>query len=184
MSISRLVEKAKRVLEQMPEAARTWPKPLNLYATTTGAEINVHGWHRALLVEDVNKQPLEESLRVLEERMLQAPPPIWLPDPSEGLEGFYQDEFTTLLNRLPVVIDEPGDYVTRSGRKVSIHAIDRRQVGANSQFLRHECTAFEAKGQVWAEIRGKLQPCGYDIWHISGFYGAGGQSPLDIVGKA
>lgn len=74
-----------------------------------------------------------------------------------------------LLQDRPVIVTGPGDYVTRSGRRVTIRAIQ----GPGT---------FSAKGAVWREFRGRVVPRGYDIWHPSGAHVAVGESGLDIVG--
>ncbi len=66
-------------------------------------------------------------------------------------------------------ITEPGDYVTRDGRRVTIHTIG----GAGS---------FPVKGSVWRMFRGKLRPKGYEIWMENGSHMPLGQHGLDIVG--
>lgn len=95
--------------------------------------------------------------------------------------SFAQLPTTTPFNRLPIVIDGVGDYVTRSGKRVTIHQIKVYAPQPN-QPLRHEVTSFEAKGSVWRKVRGKEQAADYDIWHLSGRW-AVGESPRDIVGK-
>lgn len=96
--------------------------------------------------------------------------------------SFAQLPTTTPMNRLPLVIDGPGDYVTRSGVRVTIHEV-RLYAPTPMSNLRHEVTAFEAKGSPWRKVAGKLQPCGYDVWHLSGRLRAVKEHPEDIVGK-
>lgn len=93
---------------------------------------------------------------------------------------FAQLATTTPRNRQPLVIVEPGDYITRDGRRVTIHALELYAPAPN-QPLRHEVTAFEAKGSVWRTVRGVSKPNDYSAWHLSGAYSGIGESPLDIV---
>ena len=95
--------------------------------------------------------------------------------------SFAQLATTTPMNRLPVVIDGPGEYVTRSGKRVTIRDIKVYASQPNGP-LRHEVTAFEAKGEVWRKTNTKLLK-DWDIWHLSGRYRAVGEHRLDIVGK-
>lgn len=80
-----------------------------------------------------------------------------------------------LMADLPCIIDEPGDYVTRSGARVTIHEIDSRP-----EFI---ARGFAAKGSRWRMFRGKVCPRGGDIWHVSGRWSGNGESARDIVGK-
>lgn len=77
------------------------------------------------------------------------------------------------LNDLPTVIEAVGDYVTRDGRRVTIHEIKSSTPGT---------TSFPAKGSVWRMSRGKDRPGGLDIWHPSGRNQAQRESTRDIVG--
>lgn len=97
--------------------------------------------------------------------------------------SFAQLPDTAPMNRLPIVIDEPGDYLTRSGRRVTIHQICMHAPEPNGP-LRHSVTAFEAKGAIWRVFRGKDQPMGYEIWHLSGRILTHAEMPMDIVAKA
>lgn len=81
---------------------------------------------------------------------------------------------TTPLNALPVIIDGPGDYVTRDDRRVTIHEI---KPGTP------ETTTFSAKGAVWSMYRGKERSRGLDIWHVSGRNQPQRESTRDIVGR-
>lgn len=74
----------------------------------------------------------------------------------------------TTLSDLPVIIEAPGDYLTRDGRRVTIHEIKGP-------------STFSAKGHLWRMFRGKYVPKNYDIWHVSGRYKAVGESPEDII---
>lgn len=83
-----------------------------------------------------------------------------------------------MLNRLPTIIDEPGIYLTRTGRRVKIHAVDTRPRPDP------EVTAFTAKGAIESTLRGKTAFRGFDVWHISGRAFALKESTRDIVAKA
>jgi hypothetical protein len=95
--------------------------------------------------------------------------------------SFAQLANTLPINRKALVITGPGDYVTRDGRRVTIHAVVPYAPLPNGA-PRHELTAFEAKGAVWAMFRGTMRPRGLSIWHLSGNYRGLQPSPLDIVG--
>lgn len=83
-------------------------------------------------------------------------------------------------NKLPVIIDGPGVYITRSGRRVLIHAVEFY----SGEYDRLEVTAFEAKGAVERMFRGKPRFRGLESWHVSGRNKACNElSPLDIVTK-
>jgi hypothetical protein len=82
-----------------------------------------------------------------------------------------EKEMTNLLSELPVVVTSPGDYLTRSGKRVQI-----REISGNG--------SFNAKGAVYREFRGRTVARGFDIWHPSGCYRAVGEHGLDIVGPA
>lgn len=86
-------------------------------------------------------------------------------------------------NKLPVIIDGPGVYITRNGKRVNIHAV-KLYNDPTGTYDRLEVTAFEAKGAVERMFRGKPKFKGYDIWHVSGRYKACNElHPLDIIGK-
>ena len=78
------------------------------------------------------------------------------------------------LNDLPVVVDGPGDYVTRDGRRVTIREVHDSTPGT---------TSFGAKGSLWTERRGVLRARGHDIWHISGRHMVLRETSRDIVGR-
>lgn len=82
----------------------------------------------------------------------------------------------TFLNDLPPIVTGPGEYVTRSGRRVTV----RRVTAGEGDFT--GATAFRVKGSVWRVYRGKSRPCGYSIWHVSGRAFPQSESKLDIVG--
>lgn len=65
------------------------------------------------------------------------------------------------LNSLPTVITGVGDYLTRDGRRVTIH-------GMKDAPDDPDVTSFRAEGLVWQMFRGKVVPRDYTIWHVSG----------------
>ena len=79
-------------------------------------------------------------------------------------------------NQLPVIIDSPGDYRTRSGKRVTIHEIKPKKAG-------HDCMEFCAKGSFWKSHseRRKKTECG--IWHVSGLSRGIGTHQSDITEK-
>lgn len=77
-------------------------------------------------------------------------------------------------NELPVIIDSPGDYVTRDGRRVTIRQV--RDTGPGT-------TSFGAVGGVWRTLRGVTRPRGHDIWHVSGRHLVLRESPQDVIGR-
>lgn len=85
----------------------------------------------------------------------------------------------TTLNQLPVIIQGSGTYNLRNGGQAVIHRIEPYQGEHN----RLEVTAFEAKGALIKLFRGKLQPRGYAIWHVSGRALPFKETPLDIVSR-
>lgn len=76
-----------------------------------------------------------------------------------------------LLHELPTIIDKPGIYVLRDGRKAVIHHIEGP-------------ATFCAKGSVYRAFRGKMRPRGYRGWHPSGRANAVAPHPSDIVAWA
>lgn len=76
-------------------------------------------------------------------------------------------------NTLPVLIDAPGEYVTRDGRRVTIREVRTDTPGT---------TSFGATGGVWKKVRGVTKARSVDVWHISGRHMVLRESPLDIVG--
>lgn len=95
--------------------------------------------------------------------------------------SFAQLPTTLAINSLPLVITGPGDYKTRDGRRVTIRSIVPYAPLPNGN-LRHEVTAFEAKGSLWKMYRGQPRPRTPDIWHLSGRNLPAGEQPRDIVG--
>ena len=85
------------------------------------------------------------------------------------------DGAATPLNELPVVVDGPGDYATRDGRRVTIHEVKPPS--------RADVTSFGASGAVWKDYRGGERPRGYALWHASGRSMPLEERPSDIVGR-
>lgn len=77
-------------------------------------------------------------------------------------------------NDLPVVVSGPGDYVSRDGRRITVHEV--RAAGEP------DTTVFAATGSVWREFRGKVRPRGFCTWHVSGRRLPLDEAPSDIVG--
>lgn len=75
-----------------------------------------------------------------------------------------------MLKDLPVIIDGPGDYTTRNGRRVTIHAIKGP-------------STFAAKGSIWKHKDRMGTNPDYGIWHVSGRFVFVGEHSLDIVKK-
>lgn len=94
--------------------------------------------------------------------------------------SFAQLPTTTPMNRLPLVITEPGDYITRGGLRATVHEI-KVYVPTPLSNLRHEVTVFEAKGTIWYPSGKSTRPV-YNIWHLSGRHAMIEEHPLDIVG--
>ena len=72
---------------------------------------------------------------------------------------------------LPVIVTKPGDYVTRDGRRVTIHEVNQAT----------EYT-YRAKGAFWKMYRGKIRPRGFQVWHLSGRLDVVRETAGDIVG--
>ena len=75
------------------------------------------------------------------------------------------------LDTLPTVIDGPGEYLCRDGRRALIHAT----TGTGT---------FSCRGARYRVFRGQERAKGLFIWHPSGRYYAVDESPYDIVAKA
>ena len=76
------------------------------------------------------------------------------------------------LDSLPTVIDGPGEYLCRDGRRALIHSTNG-SIGT-----------FSCRGARYRMFRGKERARGLFIWHPSGRYYAVEESPYDIVAKA
>ena len=81
----------------------------------------------------------------------------------------------TALNDMSVIVDGPGEYVTRNGGRATVFEVKQ---GGNP-----ETTRFDAKGDVWRKVRGKFRPVDYTIWHVSGRKYVLNESKDDIVGR-
>ena len=75
------------------------------------------------------------------------------------------------LNLQPTVIDGPGEYLCRDGRRALIHDT----TGSTG--------TFSCRGARYRMFRGKERAKGLFIWHPSGRYYAVEESPYDIVAK-
>jgi len=75
--------------------------------------------------------------------------------------------------RLPVVVSEPGEYVTRDGRRVTVHDVQPKE----SPYT------FKVKGQLWRMFRGRCAPRGLQVWHVSGRLDMVIEKPGDIIGR-
>ena len=72
------------------------------------------------------------------------------------------------LASLPVVIDAPGAYMTRDGRRVTV--IEEKGTGT-----------FCWRGHIWDSFRGKQRPRHFKIWHPSGRTNPLHERKADIV---
>lgn len=77
------------------------------------------------------------------------------------------------LQELPVVIDRPGNYVTRDGSRVVIFSLNERPEG-------YTMLTFDARGS-YARKNDTSKP---EYWHISGRLHAFAEHPKDVVAKA
>jgi hypothetical protein len=73
-----------------------------------------------------------------------------------------------LWDKLPVIVASPGDYLTRAGDRVTVHAV----LGPST---------FSVKGSVWKVFRGRYRPHGFQIWHPNGRLFSLCEKPGDIV---
>ena len=96
----------------------------------------------------------------------------------EKVEGFIKalQQYTPIVfadtltgNAAEDIITAPGDYVTRSGERVTIHSLD----GKGS------CSA---SGYIWKTFRGKYGPRVWAHWQPDGRFKFVGESKRDIVG--
>jgi len=83
----------------------------------------------------------------------------------------------TPMNLLPIVINAPGMYITRCGKRVQIDTVKDHSDD-------YTVTRFNCTGNVLT-----LHPSGrttrkYAIWHECGLYQGHGINDLDIMGKA
>ncbi len=82
---------------------------------------------------------------------------------------------TTPLNVLPPVVDAIGDYVTRDGRRASVHDIAPVRVA--------DATEFRVKGVIFSPTDGPRRKRRFTIWHVSGRALPLRESGADIVGR-
>ena len=68
-----------------------------------------------------------------------------------------------------IEITQAGDYKTRDGRRVTVHAINPKAV------------TFRVQGAIWKMFRGKVRPRGYTIWTTGGRHDVLRPKPCDIV---
>jgi len=71
---------------------------------------------------------------------------------------------------MTISIEEPGNYRTRDGRRVTVHAINPKPV------------TFRVQGAIWKMFRGKVRPRGYTIWTTEGRHDVLRPKACDIVG--
>ena len=76
------------------------------------------------------------------------------------------------LDSLPTVIDGPGEYLCRDGRRALIRSTN----GSTG--------TFSCRGARYRMFRGHERARGLFIWHPSGRYWSIEESPYDIVAKA
>lgn len=76
------------------------------------------------------------------------------------------------LDTLLTVIDGPGEYLCRDGRRALIHSTN----GSTG--------TFSCRGARYRMFRGQERAKGLFIWHPSGRYYAVEESPYDILAKA
>lgn len=84
-------------------------------------------------------------------------------------------DLTAMLvtNRLPVIVTEPGEYVTRDGRRVTVQAVQPKE----SPYT------FKVKGSLWRMFRGECRPRGSQAWHVSGRLDMVKEKAGDIIGR-
>ena len=75
------------------------------------------------------------------------------------------------LNLQPTVIDGPGEYLCRDGRRALVNDTTT------------STGTFSCRGARYRMFRGKERAKGLFIWHPSGRYEAVNESPYDIVAK-
>ena len=75
------------------------------------------------------------------------------------------------------IIDGPGEYKTRNGRRVTIHNIVLPPQYTSG------CMCFPAKGSIWRRVTAMGLNPEYGIWRLDGRYRAVGDHPLDIVSR-
>jgi hypothetical protein len=90
-------------------------------------------------------------------------------------EELEAENYVTPLNELPVLIGEPGEYVCRDGRRVTVHEVKRTKSKST--------TSFNVVGSLWRRRTAIGKNPHMYIWHVSGFFNVSGENPLDIVCK-
>lgn len=90
-------------------------------------------------------------------------------------EQLAAEGYITPMNELATVIDGPGEYVMRSGRRVTIHEV---KPASHSS-----ATEFNAKGSVWRHKDWMGSNPEYQTWHISGRVTTFRELSYDIVAK-
>lgn len=91
---------------------------------------------------------------------------------ADALLKLNDDQERQRLDSLPTVIDGPGEYLCRDGRRALIHSTNG-SIGT-----------FSCRGARYRMFRGQERARGLFIWHPSGRYYAVEESPYDIVAKA
>lgn len=69
-------------------------------------------------------------------------------------------------------VTEPGEYLTRDGRRVTVYEIYCGSIHYT----------FPVKGHIWKSFRGKMAPRNRQVWMINGRLNAVGTNGADIVG--
>ena len=85
-------------------------------------------------------------------------------------------DYITPYNRMNIIIDEVGEYMTRDGRKIIIDKIIDHSDNLS-------VTRFNCKGHLVVK-KGNKTTYVYDIWHESGKYTGVVGHKLDIIMKA
>jgi hypothetical protein len=80
------------------------------------------------------------------------------------------------LNSLPTIVDAPGFYTARNGKRILVHEI--KPLTGNPDH-----TEFAVKGSKFkTTFSGSMVPV-YEIWHVSGRVSVFTESPIDIISK-
>lgn len=77
-----------------------------------------------------------------------------------------------VTDSMPDIITATGDYITRDGRRVTIHEVQPKE----SPYT------FKAKGSIWRLFRGQQRPRGLQVWHKSGRLDMVTEKPGDVIG--
>jgi len=81
-------------------------------------------------------------------------------------ESYYHEQ----LDSMPVIIDEPGTYVTKSGVHVEVLTVNSGSGPFNVR----------GYGYVYGDTR---EPLARMRWHVCGAHSGAGPDPLDIIRK-